>query len=42
LAQDNILRGEAPDLILLALLATIGAYFFVVSYRILRRRIAEA
>lgn len=40
LAQDNILRGLPPDLLLLALLATIGAYFFVVAYRILRKRIA--
>ena len=42
LAQDNILRGETPDLFLLALLATIGVYFFVVSYRILRKRVAQA
>ncbi len=41
LAQDNILRGEAPDLFLLALLTTIGAYFFVVSYRILRKKLAS-
>ena len=41
LTQDNILRGETPDLFLLALLLTMGAYFFVVSYRILRRRIAQ-
>jgi ABC-2 type transport system permease protein len=40
LTQDNLLRGETPDLFLLALLATIGAYFFVVAYRILRKRIA--
>ena len=38
LAQDNLLRGDVPDLLLFALLVTMGAYFFVVSYRILRRR----
>jgi ABC-2 type transport system permease protein len=42
LAQDNILRGETPDLFLLALLATMGVYFFIVSYRILRKRVAPA
>jgi ABC-2 type transport system permease protein len=42
LAQDVILRGEVPDLLLLALLATLGAYFFVISYRILRNRLANA
>ena len=42
LVQDNILRGETPDILLLALLATIGVYFFVVSYRILRTRLAHS
>jgi ABC-2 type transport system permease protein len=39
LTQDIMLRGETPDLLLLALLATLGAYFFVISYRMLRQRI---
>lgn len=41
LAQDNLLRGEVPDLFLFALLTTMGAYFFVVVYRILRKRIVS-
>jgi ABC-2 type transport system permease protein len=40
LAQQIMLRGQPPDLFLLALLFTLGAYFFVVSYRLLRRRFA--
>jgi ABC-2 type transport system permease protein len=40
LAQQIMLRGEPPDLFLLALLFTLGAYFFVISYRFLRRRFA--
>jgi ABC-2 type transport system permease protein len=40
LSQDVMLRGETPDLFLLALLATLGAYFFVVAYRVLRKQIS--
>jgi ABC-2 type transport system permease protein len=40
LAQQIMLRGETPDFFLLALLFTLGVYFFVISYRLLRKRFA--